>query len=724
MKYWILTTEYPPFFGGGISTYCFFTARMLSEKGHNVTVFVPDSTLIEDVISNSDNIKLIRFATNRTDKVSVLGRQAYLSYEFAYTIGEYLQKEPKPDIVEVQDYQGIGYYLQLFKTLQYEHFRDLCILTTLHSTSYLYQRVNREAIYKLPTFWTGEMEKFSILASDILISPSQYLVDRLAEDFRINDKEVIVVPNPIHTSSQPPRPHFERNKIVFFGKMVYMKGGFQLIEYFKTLWDQGFPHPLTIIGETDFILHAEDMPAREYIYKKYRKYIEKGLLILTGKLRSPEIKKYLEKAHVVIIPSLVDNLPYTVLETMQEGKLVLASSQGGHIEVIEDGIDGFLFDHNSPQTFYNKLQHIISLTNEEIVAIGKKAYEKIVNGYNFATIYTQKMRVIEKYRNQLPANSRTFPYIRPIPLTVQPESLSINGSKKELVSVVIPYYNLGNLVIETVDSILQSTYKNLEILVIDDGSTNPESIEALELLKKNYPKVQVVHKPNGGLAAARNYGAGFANGEYLAFLDADDTIDETYYEKALRVLKHYDNVHFVGCWFKYFEGNTGYWASFMPEPPYFLIHNTMNSSALVFKKASYLQAGNDPNMSFQGMEDWECIVHMTAKGLTGASLPEALFNYRVRKDSLFRSISKTQTYFLHSYITNKHNDFYSKYTADIMNILNTNGSGVNIDNPTLEPWNGSVPAVTRSFINRRLRKIVAKNYYLKKFALKVKRLIE
>lgn len=726
MKYWLLTTEYPPFFGGGISTYCLFTAKMLAERGHTVTVFVPDTTLAKDQISHADNIRVIHFAANKTGMKEFLGYNALISYEFAHTVGEYLAQEEKPDIMEIQDYHGIGYYLHLYKQFQYERFKDLTVLTTLHSTAYLYQRVNREAVYRLPTFWLGEMEKFSILASDILISPSQYLVDRLAEDFRINDKEVTVVPNPILSPGKLNRSPFERNKIVFFGKMAYMKGGFQLVEYFKTLWDKGFTHSLTIIGETDFVLHSEGILARELLYKKYGKYIEKGLLVLTGKLRSPEIKKYLEKAHVVIIPSLVDNLPYTVLETMQEGKIVLASKQGGHIEVIEDGLDGFLFDHNNPQTFFDKLNHILSLSNEEIFAIGKKAYEKITNGYNFAAIYAQKMRVIEKYRNQPPAKSRTFPYIRPIPLGVEPQSLLLNGSKKGLVSVVIPYYNLGSLVLETVDSVLNSSYKDLEILVVDDGSNTPESLEALEVLKKNYPAVRVLHKPNSGLANARNYGAEHARGEYLALLDADDTIDRTYYEKALGVLEQFDNVHFVGCWFKYFEGNTGYWISFMPEPPYFLIHNTMNSSALVFRKASYMQAKNDTNMSFQGMEDWECIVHMTAKGLAGASLPEALFNYRVRKDSMFRSISKTQTYFLHSYITNKHHAFYSRYTADIMNILNTNGSGINIDNPTFEPWNGVIPASNggRNALDRKLRKIVAKNYYLKKIASKVKRLIE
>ncbi|WP_127130995.1 glycosyltransferase [Pseudoflavitalea rhizosphaerae] len=718
VKYWLLTTEYPPFYGGGISTYCFFTAKMLSEKGHSVTVFVPDNTLSADVISESDHIRLVRFAINKSGMDSNLGYNALVSYELAITIREYLNNEAKPDIVEVQDYQGLGYYLHLFKKLGYENFRDLCTLTTLHSTALLYQRVNREAIYKFPTFWVGEMEKFAILASDILISPSQYLVDRLAEDFRINDREVIVIPNPILSTSPLKDTSFERNNIVFFGKMVYTKGGFQLIEYFKKLWNQGFAHPLTIIGDADFALHTEDMLARDFINKKYGKFVESGLLVLTGKLKSQEIRKYLEKAHVVVIPSLVDNLPYTVLETMLEGKLVLASKQGGHVEVIENGVDGFLFDHNQPSTFFEQLEKVLSLSDEEIYTIGRNAHSKIINGYNFETIYAQKMQVIENYKSQPAVASDIFPYIRPIPLTAPTESLALNNDKRGLVSVVIPYYNLGKLVEETIESVLQSTYEKLEILVVDDGSTDPVSIATLDNLKKAYPTVRVLHKPNGGLGHTRNYGAAHASGEYLAILDADDTIHPSYYEKAVRVLEQYENVHFVGCWCKYFEGNKGYWVSNMPEPPFFLIHNTMNSSALIFRKASFLQAGNDTEMSFQGLEDWECIVNMTSKGLTGASLPEPLFNYRVRKNSMFRQISKVQSFFLHSYIVNKHAAFYSKYTADIVNILNSNGSGINLDNPTREAF-GSFS----SRIVAKLKRIISRNYYLKKYALKLKKLL-
>jgi glycosyltransferase involved in cell wall biosynthesis len=722
MKYWLLTTEFPPLYGGGISTYCYFTTQMLASKGHQVTVFVPDWNTPTDLISETDNIRIIRFAPNRTNTKDFMGYIAFLSYEFAHVVGDYLKKESCPDILETQDYQGIGYYLHMYKLFGYEHFRDLTVVTSIHATALSYMKVNKEPIYKLPGFWMGEMEKFSVLASDLVITPSNYIIDRLAEDFRIRDREVNLVRYPIRSTSPKPEFSFERNNIMFFGKMVYTKGGFHLIEYFKTLWDQGFTHSLKIIGETNLHLHLEDMNAMDYINSKYQKYIDEGLLIFTGKLQLAEAQEHLKKAHIVIIPSLIDNFPYTVMETMLEGKLVLASRQGGHSELVEDGQTGFLFDHTQPQTFFTQLQKALALTDEEISSFGKKAYEKIINDFNFATIYEQKMRVIERYLQQKPASNRTFPYIRPVPMAVNPEELELNGSQKDLLSVVIPYYNLGDLVIETVESVLRSAYNNLEILVVDDGS-NAESQKSLATLKSKYPDVIVLHKKNSGLSDSRNYGAKHAKGEYLAFLDADDLIYPDYYEKAVRVLKQYDNVHFVGCWSKYFENNDGYWLSVMPEPPFILFHNTMHC-ALIYKKASYLTTGNDASMK-QGLEDWECIVHMTSKGLSGVSLPEALFHYRVRTNSMARKLTKTKFLDLYSYVAKKHHQFYARYASDLVNLLNSNGSGLYLDNPTIDKATHGISGniITNKF-NSRLRNIVSKNYYLKKIALKVKRLIE
>ena len=190
MKYWILTTEYPPFFGGGISTYCFHTAAMLSEKGHEVTVFVNDNQVESLKEERSQNVRIIRFSPTATNTNSFLGNITNLSFEFASIVKNYIEKEGQPDIIESQDYNGIAYFLLQFKHCLYDWCKDIPILITAHSPSFLYFEYNDVPRYSQPNYWIGEMERFSLQAADILISPSDYLIKELNQRMRINNENI------------------------------------------------------------------------------------------------------------------------------------------------------------------------------------------------------------------------------------------------------------------------------------------------------------------------------------------------------------------------------------------------------------------------------------------------------------------------------------------------------------------------------------------------------
>ena len=90
MKYWLLTTEYPPFFGGGIGSYCATTAKMLSENGHDVTVFVCDASVRDVVEEQKENLRIVRFNTSRTKSYAFLGHVTNISYEFAHIVKDFI----------------------------------------------------------------------------------------------------------------------------------------------------------------------------------------------------------------------------------------------------------------------------------------------------------------------------------------------------------------------------------------------------------------------------------------------------------------------------------------------------------------------------------------------------------------------------------------------------------------------------------------------------------
>ncbi|MGN0550986.1 MAG: glycosyltransferase family 2 protein [Acutalibacteraceae bacterium] len=103
-------------------------------------------------------------------------------------------------------------------------------------------------------------------------------------------------------------------------------------------------------------------------------------------------------------------------------------------------------------------------------------------------------------------------------------------NNESLISVIVPIYKVEKYLKRCVDSILNQTYKNLEIILVDDGSPDNCPRMCDEYAEKD-DRIKVIHKENGGLSDARNKGIDIANGEYLAFIDSDDFVSEDYIEK-------------------------------------------------------------------------------------------------------------------------------------------------------------------------------------------------
>lgn len=124
--------------------------------------------------------------------------------------------------------------------------------------------------------------------------------------------------------------------------------------------------------------------------------------------------------------------------------------------------------------------------------------------------------------------------------------------REELISVVIPVYNVENYLERCVRSVLHQTYTNYEILLIDDGSED-SSAGLCDQLAVKYDKIKAFHKKNGGLGSARNYGIERANGSYLCFVDSDDKVDSEYLRSLYRGIKK-ENADLCVCGYFYSAG--------------------------------------------------------------------------------------------------------------------------------------------------------------------------
>lgn len=131
--------------------------------------------------------------------------------------------------------------------------------------------------------------------------------------------------------------------------------------------------------------------------------------------------------------------------------------------------------------------------------------------------------------------------------------------KNELISVIVPIYNMEKYLNKCVDSILNQSYSNLEIILIDDGSTDLSTKICDEYEKKDN-RIKVYHKKNGGLSDAKNYGIEKANGKYIAFVDSDDWIEKNMYRNMYQKLKETkSNIVICGRYIEYENGKKRKW---------------------------------------------------------------------------------------------------------------------------------------------------------------------
>lgn len=107
------------------------------------------------------------------------------------------------------------------------------------------------------------------------------------------------------------------------------------------------------------------------------------------------------------------------------------------------------------------------------------------------------------------------------------------------VSIIIPVYNVEKYINQCLQSVVGQTYKNCEVIIVNDGSTD-DSIEIIERYKKSYPEITVVNKKNGGLGAARNEGLKYVTGKYIVFIDSDDYLSTNYIEDLYKNIKTND----------------------------------------------------------------------------------------------------------------------------------------------------------------------------------------
>jgi glycosyltransferase involved in cell wall biosynthesis len=204
---------------------------------------------------------------------------------------------------------------------------------------------------------------------------------------------------------------------------------------------------------------------------------------------------------------------------------------------------------------------------------------------------------------------------------------SVGSNDVALVSVVIPTYNSSSFVSEAINSVLAQTYSRVEVVVVNDGST--DNTEAV--LASYGDRIKAVTQVNSGTSAARNTGIGASSGQFVAFLDHDDLWSPSKLTLQMALLKKHPEMGMVYCGRQFFNHYTGQVTSKHPAEPQMGIHDFLALKAIALQSVVIPRAVlNDVGLfdvTISGADDWEMCLRISSK-YPVCGIPDILVDIR------------------------------------------------------------------------------------------------
>lgn len=222
-------------------------------------------------------------------------------------------------------------------------------------------------------------------------------------------------------------------------------------------------------------------------------------------------------------------------------------------------------------------------------------------------------------------------------------------------SIIIPCYNMGVFLLEALESVKAYKGKDIEIIIVNDGSTDAETISILKQLElEGY---FVVNQDNQGLAMARNNAIAISKGEYFLPLDADNKIRPEYIELGIKMLDENKKTGVVYGNYQCFGEKQSVYNPGRFDLLKLMRGNYIDACVVARKKAWQDTGGYDKNIS--PLADWEFHLSVAERGWELQHVNRILFDYRVRGDSMIRTYRKEGEYA--DYIVAKHAALYRKW---------------------------------------------------------------
>lgn len=622
-----VSRELAPFGGGGIGPYVRAAADLLADE-FDVCIFTTSR-------HRAAHERLGRERPEALPKARIVfvdeprtwdGRNAYnLLHAWSANVHEALHREygdRGPELIEFPDFLGEGCVTVQAKRTAAPWLAETTIAIRAYGTAEIYDVLDGFLPRERERAFTYELERYALRYADVFATAGGdirgaferfYGDETIAPAYELRHPFSWEAATPAATA-----PGDGPLRLLYFGRLERRKGVRNLVDALLGLEEREWS--LSIVGAD-----TETAPLG-------RSMRELLALEIAGDPRI-ELREPIERAavpglidahDVVVIPSLWECWPNVGLEALQRGRPVLATPTGGMVDLIEPGVSGWLCEGATSADVGAKLAELLSdpAATRELAASGTPRER-------FCAL-TDPEGIIDGYRELAADSSASRP------------QRAAGGAAEPLVSVVIPYFEMERYIGVAVDSVRAQTHKNIEIVIVNDGSLREADAVLLELAE--LPGVSVVTQANEGLGEARNFGITLTRGEYVLPLDADNALEPQFVARALAALEAEPGFAYVTSWLRYIDKAGQPWKGtdegLKPlgnSSAYVEQHNVAGDATALHRRSVFDRVRYSADVA--GFEDWALYREMRRVGLIGHVIPEPLINYRVRGDSMMRSLS-------------------------------------------------------------------------------------
>ena len=653
MKHLLISGEYPPAPGGGIGTYVHHISRLLAESGETVHVigqlWKGAEKEVEEKCYGRLIIHRVPFKNwSGTRKASdamkskiardLLG-SAYRPQCFSWQaslLAEKLVEEEGIDVIEAQEYEAPLYYLQLRRALGLGPKRHPPCITHLHSPTEFVVRYNDQDI-GLPHFLTAKrLEEYSIAAADALLCPSRHLAREMEARYGFANGTVEVIPYPIGDTPLVERGNevWEHGTICYVGRLEQRKG---VMEWIDAAVAREYPTAhFEFVGADTLDSHGRSV--REFLERRIPKDL-KCNFHFRGRHERRSVLQFLARARVAVVPSRWENFPNVCIEAMSSGLPVIASREGGMVEMIRDGQTGWLARKAGSEGLAEALRRALETPPIKIAEMGRNASSDIREMCNNEKIVARHL----DFRSRIVKRGSKRSLHLPLNLAWAGSRLSQESARrspqndhKEGLAIVVTCSNTAQLLAECLRSLERQTQKPAGVVVVVDESADGRTLIFADQAWRN--GWQVIHERNGGPASAKNAGieailSSGLNPLGFAFLSPEARLDPRFVYVCESVLQRCPEVGLVSCWTRDPGAGDRIWIKPCPSFPYQWLSNEAAPFSVVRTEA-LREAGKFRPVMSQGYEEWDLVNAVMAAGWVAVTIPEVLGDDRFRGDSM------------------------------------------------------------------------------------------